>query len=530
MDMYIQKLHLQNLFYKASALIRLSGKKMKNDEFHYIIATLILGSVLVIVPIALSYLTANIVVHNKGEILPLTKTSILYKSEIRGVHIIDAVLVYPHDWNVIAETLANYKINFVTLLFMGLPNGLAEDSEWRAALQAFHSRGIEVWISYHVVGEMAVKEEYKFPDASGDLVDWNDPCNPNFIQEVKETVEYVARNYDIDGIMFDYARYPGEGMPYSQYDKAEFEKWLGETIPDSNWPPNRSDFAPGGARYNEFMDWRVLPIANLLRNVRNWMLAINPNLKFGLAQWTLFGNPPDYSPSYWRYWIGQDAAYYVKEGIIDITMPMMYYDPAEGYPHSVQANLEANWKYITGGPEGKIPLLAFINTGNPYAGDTRDPQEVKACIDKSREMGADGWILWCYGGPGIDDDGWFIDIRPYLDLLDIPETFSIRNINISTDGTQTTIRWTTDLPATSKVEYNKTDLFIATKKELGGFWIWDIDHIEGIIIEDTTIVTSHSITITELTPGQKYYFRIQSQNENGTATIILTFTISSSYS
>jgi len=445
-------------------------------------------------------------------------SNILNKSEIRGVHIIDTVQSYPHDWDVIAETLASYKINFVTILFMGLPNmdGLAPPDEWNSAIEAFHSRGIEVWISYHLVGERAVKEEYKFPDASGNLVNWNDPCNPNFIQEVKETVEYVARNYDIDGIMFDYVRYPSDGMPYSEHDKAEFEKWLNETIPDSNWPPNPSDFAPGGSRYNEFMEWRVLPIANLMKNVREWMLAINPNLKFGLAQWTLFGNPPDYSPTYWRYWIGQDAAYYVKEGIIDVTMPMMYNEPAEGYPHSIKADLEANWKYVVGGPEGKIPLLAFINTGNPYRGEVRDSEEVKACIEKAREMGADGWILWCYGGPGIDDDGWHIDIRPYLDSLDMPDVFEIRNINFQRTIEGVEISWETTLPATSIVEYSESPLFEALWKELRGFHYWDIDHIPGAIVEDSTPKTKHTLTIPIV--GDKVYFRVQSKGVSGIAT------------
>jgi hypothetical protein len=524
-----QPKRFRNLFYETILLIRYGVKNMRSTEFYSIITILILGTALIITPIVLSYLTANITIQNKGKILPLTDAPIIYQSEIRGVHIIDAVMSFPHDWNVIAETLSNYKINFVTILLMGLPTRRAPDSEWRAAIQAFHSRGIEVWISYHVVGEMAVKEEYKCVRSDGSLDNWNCPSNPNFRQEVKANVEYVARNYDIDGIMFDYARYQYSDECYCPHCKAAFEDWLNETIPDSNWPPNPSDFGPGGSRRNEFMDWRTIPISNLIRDVRNWMLAINPNLKFGLAQWTLFGYPSrnQYYPQYWRYWIGQDTAYWVKEGYIDITMPMMYNEPATGEPHSIEADLLANWEYITGGKEGKIPLIAFINTGNMYKKTARDPQEVKACIDKAREMGADGWILWCYGGPGINDNGWHIDIRPYLDLIDMPGTFSIRNIDVSITGSQATISWITDLPATSKVEYSTTNMFTATKRRWSDFWIWDVDHIEGTIIENTTMVTNHSITITGLTPDQMYYFRIQSRNENGMATTdILTFTVS----
>jgi len=529
------KKNIKTFFTGVVLMPESSGKYMRRTILYGFFAILILVTSCIILPITLSYFTAHITIENRGRIMP-EREAVLYSSEIRGVHIIDMVMVYPHDWNVIAETLKGYKINFVTLLFMGLPNmrGLAPDNEWRAAIEAFHSRGIEVWISYHLIGEEAVNDTYKCVRADGSLDDWNCPSNPYFRQEVKETVEYVARNYDIDGIMFDYARYQYSDECYCPYCKAAFEEWLGETIPDSNWPPNQSDFVEGGSRWHEFMEWRKIPITNLIRDVRNWMLAINPKLKFGLAQWTLFGYSPDYSPYYWSFWIGQDAACWVKEGYLDITMPMMYNEPPTGEPHSIETDLKANWKYITGGPEGKIPLIAFINTGNPYRSPKliRDPQEVKACIEKAREMGADGWILWCYGGPGINDNGWHIDIRPYLDLLTMPETFKIRNVQVYVDTTQATVKWETDLPATSKVEYNITSLFTATRKEwlVGSIrtWIWDVDHIEGIIIQNTTLVTSHSITLTGLTPGQKYYFRIQSQNEYGTVTSkILTLTTSS---
>ena len=514
----------RNILTQKLQIIKTEARRLKNTKFYALLITLtVLTGTLCLSP-AVSSLINSVIIGCTGRIIT-EKSSIIYKSEIRGVHIADSIFAFPHNWSVIAETLAGYKINFVTVLLMGLPTSGRPDAEWRACIQAFHSRGIEVWISYHVVGEMAVNDAYKIIDYQGNAVDWNDPCNPNFRQEVKAYVESVASTYDIDGIMFDYARYPGTGMPYTQYDKAAFEEWLNETIPDSNWPPNPSDFAPGGSRYNEFMEWRTVPITNLIRDVRSWMLAINPNLKFGLAQWTLFGYSPDYSPTYWRYNIGQDTAYWVAQDYLDMVMPMMYDEPATGEPHSVETDLLANWKYITGGPEGKIPLIAFINTGYTYTG--RDPAEVKACIDKAREMGADGWILWRYGGPGVDDDGYHIDIRPYLNLLTMPDTFSIRNIQVSLNATQATVTWKTDLPATSRIEYSTSPLFNATKKLSGNRYYWDIDYVGGTLIEDLNHVTSHSMTLKGLEPAQTYYFRIQSQNEQGTATSkIFTFTVS----
>jgi hypothetical protein len=207
-----------------------------------------------------------------------------------------------------------------------------------------------------------------------------------------------------------------------------------------------------------------------------------------------------------------------------MVFPMMYTDQVTGDPESIETEFKADNMYFTGGPEGIIPLVGFLTTG---ISSPVDVSVFKQEVDKLRELGADGWIIWRYGGPGVDDNGYQIDIRPYLDLLDMPDVFSIRDIQVSVSATQTTITWETDLPATSKVEYSTSPLFTATKKVSGDRYYWDVDYVGGIVIEDPNQLTSHSITLTGLEPGQRYYFRIQSQNENGTATSkMVTFDVS----
>ncbi len=64
------------------------------------------------------------------------------------------------------------------------------------------------------------------------------------------------------------------------------------------------------------------------------------------------------------------------------------------------------------------------------------------------------------------------------------------------DGTRTTISWETDEPATSKVIYGPTPAL-------------------GFSVLSSTLVQSHSIEITGLTPSQTYYFDVQSTDEVG---------------
>ena len=111
----------------------------------------------------------------------------------------------------------------------------------------------------------------------------------------------------------------------------------------------------------------------------------------------------------------------------------------------------------------------------------------------------------------------------------MPDTFSLNHIEVSPKQTEATISWITELPTTSKVEYSTVQLFNASwELWRSDFYYWDINHINGTVVEDNATVTDHSITLTDLLPGTKYYFRIQSQGSGGIATSkVLAFTTES---
>ena len=519
---------VRNLFTYKIPVIKLAVKELRTSKFHAIllVSVMLAGifSLSPTIPSLMNEVTASLMnsippwnatvgINCTGRIATATKAPIAYRSEIRGVFIHEAIFAYTHDWDVIAETLAAYKIDCVYAHFMGTGMFRPHD-EWINAINAFHAKGIKFHVVMSTLGQGGGDPALKMINAAGEI----EPvyyCPIKSRQLIKENVEYVASTYDIDGFMLDYHRYPTDGLCYCPECRAAFETWLGETI--SDW----SFFYPGGSRYNDFMEWRVVPVTDLTRDIRNWMLAIKPDLEFGVAAWTLFGTPPTYFPTYWRYWIGQDTADWVAKGYVDSCSPMMYTTDLG----TLQNEFDADTKYFTGGPEGKVPLAAFITTGIT---EPVGSLAFKAVVEKLRELGADGWIIWRYGGPGVDSGGGLIDITPYLDAIDLPAAFTLENLNVaSVSETEERISWTTDLPATSKVEYSTSPLFTATKKYLPetNFDYWDVDHVAGIVVEDSTTVTDHSITLTGLLPGTKYYFRVQSEDSSGIATSkVLTFT------
>ena len=472
---------------------------------------LILLVALLGVSLVFSSLDRSVVITNFGSV-SIGVRSIARRSEIRGVFVHCATWSSPPDWNLIAQTLQTYKIDAIFGEFLrgdlggyyysnvstalrGFGNQLGE------AIAAMHPRGIQVYVSMDVLlGEHS--RETDVVDSSGNTIPWICPSKPAIRAWMKTLVEELVRSYDIDGFMFDYIRYDREGVCYCDDSKAAFQAYLNETISDWNL------FKPGGSRYKEFMEWRTVPINELVRDMRNWMLAIKPPLKFTEAAFELYAD----APTAWRYWIGQDTTNWIDNGYLDMVAPMMY-DPNATL---IETYINYSREYYNGGVEGKIPFLAFISTGvtAPFA-----PSDFKAVVDKVRSINADGWIIWTYGGPGCPYN--FPDIRNYLSLVDLPDTFAVSNpqITVNPGRTQVTVKWTTELISTSKVEYSTNQLFTATKKHFiaTDFDYWDMDHNTGTIVQDLVPTTQHEIAF-PIVAYQTVYFRIQSQDSSGTAT------------
>lgn len=87
----------------------------------------------------------------------------------------------------------------------------------------------------------------------------------------------------------------------------------------------------------------------------------------------------------------------------------------------------------------------------------------------------------------------------------------ISNIQVTPGDTGATVTWDTDESATSRVDYGITATY------------------ENGPVEDATLVTSHSIVLTGLTPGTEYHYRVTSVDGsgNGSNSSDLTFTTTS---
>lgn len=493
-------------------------RMIKNTKRLRIFLALIIVCV-ISVGIVHSIPTSSVSILNTGQIGDYKFTQ-GYDSEIRAifVHAFSDSNIKPE---IVCQTLKDYGINTIVIEALGAnyaryPSTAAPKWADFGILPQFvtaaHSRGMKIYVAMNVIAEQALPAEYMSERYSGGAPATASPIKQITRSLLRAEVEELVTKYDIDGFMFDYMRYVWADEPYETAAKNKFI--LDTGLSDVNWGPDTH--VDGGLYRKQFMDWRTTPINELVRDMRSWMLAIKPNLKFSAATWRW----PEGYPTYWRYWNGQDSTYWVKEGWMDWVAPMFYTDNVNELESGVISYRETQ----VGGPYGAVSVVPFID--NAVDGIST-PENFAQRVNKLREIGADGWIVWRYGGPGDGVGSGAPDISNYLKLVQMPNTFAADNIQAIVGQNSATISWATSLSATSKIQYSKEPLFVATLKYASAtnFNYWAINSLESTSMVNITTTTDHSITLTGLSSQTRYYYRIQSQDPSGVATSkVMTFT------
>ncbi|MFQ6098380.1 MAG: glycoside hydrolase family 10 protein, partial [Armatimonadota bacterium] len=209
-------------------------------------------------------------------------------------------------------------------------------------------------------------------DRDGNEVRWLCPSNPeNFKLELDSMLE-VVRNYDVDGVHFDYIRYPHSNSCYCDGCRRRFEESAGVKV--ANWPADVID----GEHKDVFAKWRQDQITRLVKAVSEQAREIKPHIKISAA---VFNNWEVH-----RFAVGQDWKLWIEEGYLDFVCPMDYTESAESFRSLVTRQVE--WV------DGKVPLYPGI--GVTLGRWTLTGAETIQQAAVARELGADGFMLFNY--------------------------------------------------------------------------------------------------------------------------------------
>lgn len=259
------------------------------------------------------------------------------------------------------------------------------------AVQEAHKRGLEIhaWINTfeaknNVTGAPAQKyPEWICTDRYGNKMQADFALSPG-IKAVRDYIQNVTmeivRNYDVDGIHFDYIRWNEYRNP------ANNERY----IYDSEHP--YSGGIPAG--FSSWADWRRWTVTEFIKGMKDSVMAVKPWVKLSIAALGKYN---------WSGWQGydvvyQDAALWFNEGYIDQIMGMHYHwTTGDGFLGMLQNSCPECWgQFIQPG----VAAGRLFSVG-PYSALLSDNDIFDNHIDiveKSRTVSwVDGFQFFSYG-------------------------------------------------------------------------------------------------------------------------------------
>ena len=204
----------------------------------------------------------------------------------------------------------------------------------------------------------------------GKVVPWLCPSQPANQKLELESMLEVVRNYDVDGIHFDYIRYGGSHVCYCNRCRERFEAEGKLKVAD--WPKD----VYSGKLKDKYRQFRRDNITRLVRAVSEQSRKLKPKVMISAA---VFWNWP-----VCRDEKGQDWKLWIDRGYLDFVCPMEYTTSA--------AALEARARATAGWVGGKIPLMHGIG-----ATLGQRPDQTLQQILIARKHSRDGFVLFQLG-------------------------------------------------------------------------------------------------------------------------------------
>jgi uncharacterized lipoprotein YddW (UPF0748 family) len=250
-------------------------------------------------------------------------------------------------------------------------------------LAAARKYGVQVhvwkvnWNLGHVVSKDFVEQMRRTgrlqANAQGQEEPWLCPSHPdNQKLEIDSMVE-VARRYDVDGLHFDYIRYPDSDHCFCAGCRERFQRAAQTTV--ARWP---GDVLAQGTLRQPWLDWRRENITTVVKAVSEQARGLKPKLKISAAVFPRW--PTD------RDAIGQDWKLWCDRGYLDFVCPMDYTASNRSFENMVAAQVQ--WA-------GRVPCYPGI--GVSASSSTFGVDRTIEQILLTRRYRTGGFTIFNYG-------------------------------------------------------------------------------------------------------------------------------------
>jgi uncharacterized lipoprotein YddW (UPF0748 family) len=263
------------------------------------------------------------------------------------------------------------------------PEVAARGDQIAACLAACRKYGVEIhvwkvnWNTGHRVPAEFLERMRRAgrlqASAKGREEPWLCPSHPeNQALEVAAMVE-VARAYGVDGIHFDYIRYPDNDHCFCAGCRERFGRAVGAEL--TRWP---AEALAGGRWRAEWLEWRRRNITAVVEAVHTQAQAARPGVKISAAVFRNWTSDRDGVAQDWKLWCDR--------GWLDFVCPMDYTNSDRQFE---------NWVEQQRGWAGKVPVYPGIGVSSSTSRLPVD--QVIAQIAAARRQAPGGFILFNYG-------------------------------------------------------------------------------------------------------------------------------------
>lgn len=261
---------------------------------------------------------------------------------------------------------------------------LAPDGDWLAeAVRHAHANGIEIhpYVNNCVVEGRTSPETLARLRAAGRLqegpdgrpIDWFCPSQEVNFEAMERPMVEIASEYDVDGIQYDFIRYPNASGCFCEKCRQGFERETRKPV--EHWPEDCID----GPRHAEWVEYRCGRISALVQRISTRIREVNPKVKISAA---VFRDWPDCRENN-----GQDWVRWCREGWLDFVCPMNYTLDPKLFAERAAIHREAV-------PEG-FPIVQGIGIASG-AGKMASSEELAVQIMLARQAGSAGFVGFAY--------------------------------------------------------------------------------------------------------------------------------------
>jgi len=250
-----------------------------------------------------------------------------------------------------------------------------------ACVAACKPRGVEThvrklnWFLYYApqsfIDDLRAQNRTQV-DVDGNPVDWLCPSHPlNFELEMNVMLEIID-HYQVDGIHYDFIRYPDERCCYCDGCRQRFQQDTGIIVAD--WPTD----CYSGVHKEAYREWRREQITRLVRAMREAVNESEKNIKLSAA---VFSSYPSCRTS-----VAQDWVSWIENGYLDFVCPMNYTNSLARFETLVESQMD--WV------AGRAPLYPGVGVASSSSSLPADQTIAQLLI--ARRLNTEGYVLFVY--------------------------------------------------------------------------------------------------------------------------------------